>query len=436
MNNTNPTGKPAAVASTRTWGQANEKAAAKAPANVDSVQKLSESILTSPSTSSGASKPAGKWGATNAQLVPSRSGKKETHESDLQPAIRGAADLATHTLQPSTFGDQIDIRQVSHLSNRVLVNAMEKDGTLSQQTHEKQMQGVDVNLNKWIENTEQNSEAISKAVAEFFAQVSKANQQIAAINNEVSTRFIAKDPRLDPEEVQKAINIQNFITSGVILMQSTIDAAMNLAAKGGGAVSNQVLSSCKGIIEVRTLQVQLFVAKIEVFRAQEKHALDLILKVQEAKLKEQQQLFTQLESVARFWTEEKDADAKRQLEKEKADLEKQITLRQQLVIEEEANNRLELERLSFTEGVRLKEKEIDNKQEIEKYSTANEKLKITFHSQNEAQANQLNAQTVQQKQQLEAQVASHQINKKAETERLDIAAKTATTIVKPSCIVM
>lgn len=430
MNVQPTTGKPQGK-----WGTANAERTKKEK-EINVLTDIASKALTVPEVAdSSVSAPKGKWGAANAK-------RASAERAAAGPAIKGAADLTAH-LPTTTFQGQISVSGVSQLSRRVLEEAAQKDGALSIATHNKQMEGIEQILDDWVAKTKASSDKINQVINEFFERVKEANKEIAEIYKEVVKRYKEKDKTLDPDDIEKAKNINQFIADSVKLMEVTCDSAIVMTEKGTSVISEQTKKNVLGILEIRTAQVALFAAKLKVFQEQEKHELNIILQVQEAKLKEQQQLFAQLEAVARLLAAEKNDDAKRELEKDKAILEAEIALRAQFLKEEESHNRQQLEAFVVNAEIDNSKKRVEIESAAQQAKAANETLKTQLKAQVRTHEANIKAQTEQAQISASERVNTLKVKEEAEAQKQAIAAnertqhfQTFASIVKPPCVVM
>ncbi|MBS4169863.1 Uncharacterized protein NEOC95_000581 [Neochlamydia sp. AcF95] len=355
---------------------------------------------------------------------------------------------AWSNLAQNTFEGQSETLQITQHSRNALADAAQAEGALSVETHNEQMRVVDRTLNKAVSSTADNIDIIISTIREFALQVQDANHQISDYCKAIIERAISNDASLSPDDIIKAKLIVEFSANNVVVMKNSSEAALDLASKGGSAISQQTLGTIDIIFKARAAQVTLFTQKLEVFQKQEQHDLDLIFKIQEVKLKDHAQFFQQLKEVIHLQEEATDGKARREIETRKADLEEQIQLRGQYLKEEESHNKHQLEKEALSAEIDLKKQAVQIEEKLtaikeaeQKAAALNQELEIREKAKNEAERIAAEARTeseriaaearvAAEKNRLEATIQKKQIAMNERTERL----KTVASIVRPPCI--
>ncbi|KIC77198.1 hypothetical protein DB41_CS00050 [Neochlamydia sp. TUME1] len=365
--------------------------------------------------------------------------------------INTLSDFDWAALGQLTFTDSHLATQLTQQSHNYLGEVAHGKGALSIETHREQMQVVEDMLNDLVQNTKNTTNIIIRAIGDFAQKVQVANHQISNYCLNILKRGM-DDPTLTTNDIIKAKLIIEFSATSVGVMKNSSEAAIDLAGKGGGIINQQTLATLKAIFEVRGNQVALLSQKLQVFQQQEQHNLDLILKIQDIKLKEQAQLFNQLKEIIHLREEEKDGNTRRELEVRKAALEAQIQIRGQWLKEEEANNKYQLEAATISNKYQIDKEALRNAREIEEQLTAikaaeqkdaaaNQKLEIQKKAENEGKRIKYERDTNFHQTNIQGRVASQKNELDAEVQRNQIAAsernehfKTFASIVKPPCV--
>ncbi|MBS4167419.1 hypothetical protein [Parachlamydia sp. AcF125] len=340
-----------------------------------------------------------------------------------------------------TFKGGIQTAHFGQLSRSTLSAAAEGDGALTIKTHMQQMQVIEAALNGLESSVSNNTSIIIAAIRDFATEVRETNHQISSYCRAVIERGISNDPNFTPDDMVKARLMVEFYATALGAMKSTSESAIDLASQGGGIVHQQILGTIDATFQARTKQVALFAQNLEVFQKQEQHDLELILQVQNAKLKEQAQLFQQLKEIIHLLEQEKEGNARREMEERKAKLEEEIQLRGQWLKEEEAHNKHQLETAALEADSHQKLVALQNAKEIEgtvqaikaeeqKAIAANQELEIREKAKAERQRIEAETRITSEENQLKASIQKKQI---ASTERIE-KYRTTASIIRPPCV--
>ena len=246
------------------------------------------------------------------------------------------------------------------------------------------MVAVEKMVDHMVVQVQRNTANISKIIEQFMDHVYAANKDISSYCTAIIQRGIRNDPTLETQDVMKATAIVNFTGASVTVMKATSEAALELAHKGMGYINQDTLAAITLIFEIRTRDVALFSQKLDVFHKQEAHDLDIMLKIQDAKLKEEQQIFTQLKEIVQIDEAKKEASFKRILEVKKVEFEQLLQVRSQNLKEEEVSNKHQIDQASLIINERLKNKELSNNKDVQvKQITSAEALKNAEIASNE-----------------------------------------------------
>jgi hypothetical protein len=324
-----------------------------------------------------------------------------------------------------TFQGTVEMRKVDDISQKYVKKGAEGEGELSIETHKKQMAIVEKTLDNMITNMNFTINDIVKTVASFRIHVEESNKKISAFCNAILDRGLKIDDTLQPDDVQKATALVNFAAAGVLVMKQSSEAALDLADKGASIISKHTLAAINVIFEARSKQVALFAQKVEIFHKQEQHDLDIMLKLQDTKLKEQAQLFEQMKQVVQLESELDKVKFTQEMEVRKVDLENTLKIRSLDIQEEEVNNAKEIKLAEQSMQERIKTKEIKVNQKLE-----NKKIDTDAKIKEKAIWHDYNARVIESNN--NANVAITQSHDKKDADMF----KAATDAAKPSCTVM
>ncbi len=341
-------------------------------------------------------------------------------------------------VQPAS--DHGRLNQVGNDSRQYVVGAAGQDGPLSNKTHADQMRVVDTTLNDLVEKSRQNRNDVSEIVSAFVQRVMDTMRKIGQYQASILDRVIRDDPTITPDTLIKAKLIVTFSTEAVFSMKSQSEAALDLASKGMGNINGQTLDSVKLIFQARALQVTLFEQKLKVFQNQELHELEIVTQVQAIKLKEHEHLFKQLLEISQQIEKQRDGEAKRVLEANKAHLEAEIQLRGQSLKEEEVHNKHQLDTTKLEYDQTIAAKMADIKAREQEENAANQRLQIIEQELTARQRDLQNAQTERERTEATMKIENLKTERQAEMQQAQIASQerqhnldTIASIIKPPC---
>ena len=319
----------------------------------------------------GAPSPS-KWDAPptkdNKQVASTKADRWNQATMAMAPApaaqARGKGDVTAvfnQVLEPALQGKS-EMPVVSNISHDYVAKAAEK-GPLSYEEHQRQMIVVDQVLNQLTKEQGDNLKIIRKIVERFSAYVDACNDKITIFTSSILDRAAREDPSLQPEDVPKALAILSFTEQAVKTMSVTSHLAVDLTERGASVIAANTKTAILVIFEARKKEVELFTDKLKVFHMQEQHELDKMLKFQQARLQEQQQLFNQMKEVVQMKLEHDKTVHTHQMEERKADLEFQVQQRSLDIKEEEVQftQEFKLAELSVKEKLETKQMKINQK---------------------------------------------------------------------------
>ena len=298
-----------------------------------------------------------KPNSSQLSTTPSLGGRSVTH----QPA---KSQDWSQLLTPSIQG-HAEMRNVDAISQKFVSESGNKDGALSSKTHQNQMAVIDKSLDIMALEMGAILKSVVITVNKFMNQVHASNDDIGSYCNAIIKRAIANDPTLGVDDLVKATAIVQFTEMAVKSVNSSSNAALDMAERGGNIISKLTFAAVLGIIDTRSKQVALFSQKVEIFQKQEKHDLDIMLQMQKAKLDEQALLFNQMKEVVEIESKMRKDEFNQQMELRKSDLEHQLQNRALDIKQEEANNAKALKEEELRIGERMQSKQMQINKELD-----------------------------------------------------------------------
>ena len=390
------------------WGQAAQR-------NSPTVQEVDAEPVAQPASSWGQS--GGSWGQA---MVPAQN-QTVAQPNAGQWGQQGAS--WGQLVQPAIVG-QTHMRDVTDISKQYVAKSAEGNGALSYDTHQRQMQVVDKALNTMVLQVEYNAQNIQIIVKKFMDLVQETNKKITQYCSAIIDRGTRGDPTLSADEVLKATAIMTFATSSVKVMNESSELALNLADKGASIITKQTQNAIGAIFDARMKEVALFAQKVEIFHKQEEHDLKIMLQIQDARLKEQAQLFAQMKEVVQIETEREKVHFSQQMEVRKAQVEQALQMKGMELKAQEVQNTKDVQVLEQNIKERLGLQAIQSTERVQKIDIASKERVAVVQSENQkwaAIADSNNKRDVAFKQ--------------SEDQKQVGMFKAATEAAKPACVI-